>query len=295
MNALTQARKNYDWYDVDTETFPQYSGFPLDLNNYEAVIFYTALNNATVPAAVLDNLEAYLQGGGKVIFSGQHLWSNLDDSDFINAYLGCEETAATGNSRVLHGVTGTNWDGDMLLLQGSGGANNQQVPFPLFVSTGAEGVLYTGNNQDDLVGFEYGDGDWLTFFAGFSLEAAGGAGTSLSLQEILEYLLYEYFGLADDVSGNTPQTLPQKLTLTGYPNPFNPETTLEFALPAATELRLRIFDLRGALVAEPAAGIYPAGVHQLSWSAGNLSSGMYFAVLQTTGGTRITRKLMLLK
>lgn len=46
-----------------------------------------------------------------------------------------------------------------------------------------------------------------------------------------------------------------------YPNPFNPTSTIGFDLPAATDLELEVYDLRGRLIARLSKGSVQAGYH----------------------------------
>ncbi|MDZ7269469.1 MAG: family 10 glycosylhydrolase [candidate division KSB1 bacterium] len=78
-----------------------------------------------------------------------------------------------------------------------------------------------------------------------------------------------------------------------YPNPFNPATTIAFAVPRRSLLRLEVFDLQGRRVAVAAAGDYPAGVHQVTFNAGQLAAGVYFYRLSASGWVA-TRKLVLM-
>jgi hypothetical protein len=84
-----------------------------------------------------------------------------------------------------------------------------------------------------------------------------------------------------------------------YPNPFNPRTTIEFALRQAGPVELSILDMRGCSVAVPWVGDLPAGINRLDWdgrtAAGQAAaSGVYFAVVRTEGGVE-ARKLVLAK
>ena len=88
------------------------------------------------------------------------------------------------------------------------------------------------------------------------------------------------------------------LILNCYPNPFNPKTTLKFDLPEAGFVSLKVFDITGRSVGvqnfEPLHKWLPAGLHQISFNAENLSSGIYFARLDA-GEFQQTQKLLLLK
>jgi cyclomaltodextrinase / maltogenic alpha-amylase / neopullulanase len=89
--------------------------------------------------------------------------------------------------------------------------------------------------------------------------------------------------------------LPGLITLgDAYPNPFNPSATLPLSLNAPTYVTIKVYDLLGREVDTLVDGPLDAGEHQLTWNAARMSSGLYFAVMQTPG-TRQVRKLMLLR
>lgn len=92
---------------------------------------------------------------------------------------------------------------------------------------------------------------------------------------------------------------PQDLALGNHPNPFNPSTTISFALPEAEVVTLRVYDVRGRLVRTLADGSFEAGAHSVEWNGtdgGNspVASGVYFYRL-TAGGVDQTRKMLLMK
>lgn len=84
-----------------------------------------------------------------------------------------------------------------------------------------------------------------------------------------------------------------------YPNPFNPQTTVEYVVPAEGPVRLAIFDARGRQVRVLAEGRLPAGTHTLPWDGRDdggqqLASGVYFLRFEVAGTAQIG-KLVLLK
>jgi hypothetical protein len=84
-----------------------------------------------------------------------------------------------------------------------------------------------------------------------------------------------------------------------FPNPFNPSTTIEFALDSPSRVAIEIVDARGARVATLHAGARGAGTHQVAWDgrddAGRpVASGVYFYRLQGAGNGE-ARKMVLLK
>jgi hypothetical protein len=82
--------------------------------------------------------------------------------------------------------------------------------------------------------------------------------------------------------------------LPAYPNPFNPETTMSFALPSASHISLVIYDINGREVVTLIDGWMNAGFNRVKYNAENLPSGIYFANL-VAGENRATMKLLLVK
>jgi len=82
--------------------------------------------------------------------------------------------------------------------------------------------------------------------------------------------------------------------LSNYPNPFNPTTTIQFAVSTMTIASLGIYDISGKLVETLVRGDFEAGEHEVIWNAVNHSSGIYFVEL-TSGKNRSVQKLVLLK
>ena len=81
---------------------------------------------------------------------------------------------------------------------------------------------------------------------------------------------------------------------TAYPNPFNPSTTIGFALPNDIKVILEVYNLKGQIVNTLADNLMDAGYHQVVWDANQMASGMYF-IKMTAGDYVDTQKIMLLK
>lgn len=79
-----------------------------------------------------------------------------------------------------------------------------------------------------------------------------------------------------------------------YPNPFNPSTTIRYSLPEATQVRVEVFSLLGQSVGVLMDGVQQAGVHQISFDASDLTTGIYLYRLTTPAFTQ-TRQMMLIK
>lgn len=91
----------------------------------------------------------------------------------------------------------------------------------------------------------------------------------------------------------------QLALLPNYPNPFNATTVIKYELPAATKVRLVIYDLNGRQVKRFYEGLQPAGNYQITWDGINdygqrLTSGIYLCRLETEHEVSV-QKLILLK
>jgi len=89
--------------------------------------------------------------------------------------------------------------------------------------------------------------------------------------------------------------LPESYSLAaGFPNPFNPTTTINFTIPSDKEVSISVYNLNGRDVVTLANGSYDAGYHSVIWNADSYSSGVYF-VRMIAGNFISTKKLILLK
>ncbi len=86
-----------------------------------------------------------------------------------------------------------------------------------------------------------------------------------------------------------------------YPNPFNPSTTIKYSIPTVETLRatsphvtLKIYDILGREVTTLINKEQKSGSYEVLFNASNLSSGLYFYRLTTSGFTQ-TKKMILLR
>jgi len=98
----------------------------------------------------------------------------------------------------------------------------------------------------------------------------------------------DYYG-----SSVATKVLPTTFSVSNYPNPFNPATTIEMALPVATNWTINIYNVAGQRV-DVFSGYSEAGITNVVWDASNAASGIYFYKVTTDEGS-MTKKMVLLK
>lgn len=103
--------------------------------------------------------------------------------------------------------------------------------------------------------------------------------------------------LSETITGveNPSSNVPANYSLEqNYPNPFNPTTTINFSLPKASDVSLKVYDALGNEVMSIVNGFKNAGTHSVVLNGSDLTSGVYFYKLQA-GDFVSTKKLTLIK
>ena len=162
--------------------------------------------------------------------------------------------------------------------------------------TSGEGYSITGA----LLGREGSESPDEMVLCSFLAPISGGSFDGKISDGLVATLSGEVFA-TDDWSGNlSSESVPAAFELSGnYPNPFNPETDIEFAIPHTGRVVLRIYDAKGRLVKTLENRDFIAGRHTSHWDGLDdrgltVGSGVYFSRL-SFGGSDLTRKMILVK
>ena len=117
-----------------------------------------------------------------------------------------------------------------------------------------------------------------------------------------DYMNYVYIGryendlesLSTDNSGEN-DILPAQFVLNqNYPNPFNPVTKISYSIDRASNVSLKLYDVRGGLVETLLNKRIHSGSHEYILDASHLSSGVYFYTMIVNDVSE-TKKLILMK
>ncbi|MBU1652779.1 right-handed parallel beta-helix repeat-containing protein [bacterium] len=98
----------------------------------------------------------------------------------------------------------------------------------------------------------------------------------------------------DEIAEATQPVIPAGYSLRAYPNPFNPTTAISIQLSAFSHVTLSVYDISGRKVAELIDGYRDAGIHEVTFNASHLASGIYFSRLEA-GDFSAIRKMALVK
>ena len=144
----------------------------------------------------------------------------------------------------------------------------------------------------------------------------GGVGASESLELILpapSFVIVAVFKTNGDETAKTaeyilrftdlavvpvPDAAPLVAGIANYPNPFNPQTKLEFVLEKPGRATVRIYDVQGRLVRTVVDRDLAAGRHTRDWrgtddSGNTVASGVYLALYEYPGGAARQRMVLL--
>ncbi len=104
--------------------------------------------------------------------------------------------------------------------------------------------------------------------------------------------LYNPTAIEEDVNSAN------NFSLMNYPNPFNPTTTISFALRAQTQVKLTVYDVKGRQVNTLINNKMNSGNHDIVWNGSNnknmkVSSGIYFLRLETDKNVKTIKAVMM--
>ncbi|NIV14364.1 MAG: T9SS type A sorting domain-containing protein [Aliifodinibius sp.] len=159
----------------------------------------------------------------------------------------------------------------------------------LFAGTNLGGVFRSTNNGSN----------WTEFNTGLSANATV-VGFAVDGTDLIAGTLYGHGVWRRPIPQITSVRLSQTDAPTdfrleqNYPNPFNATTTISFALPVLTHVKLSIFDLLGREVVVLVNEKLNAGTYHVNWQAPEFSTSVYFYRLETEH-TAQTKRLILLK
>jgi hypothetical protein len=277
------------------------------LNRYESVIWFTGDDRgSTLTVKEQDVIASYLDGGGKLLITGQDIGYDLvengsaADSSFYSNYLHARYVSDNSNTFIVRGVSTDPITGSpsrmSVYFKGTYGAGNQTAPDVVSPISPAETIFQYAPSYTTGAALRYEDkttGSRLVYLA-FGFEGIAGPkkeSASNLMENILKWLEMQ----APDAVDRVESVASNGFALgQNYPNPFNPSTRIGYSIPKTGHVKLTVYDLLGREVAVLVDGIKTAGTHAVQFDASCLSSGIYIYRFEAAGQVR-SKKLMLLK
>ena len=104
----------------------------------------------------------------------------------------------------------------------------------------------------------------------------------------------DFVGFTTDVTEGVEIPIEYSLSQ-NYPNPFNPSTTIQYSLPEAGDVTMRVYNLLGQEVKTVFDNVsQSAGTHSVVFSASELPSGIYFYSFRVNNFVQV-KKMILMK
>jgi hypothetical protein len=111
----------------------------------------------------------------------------------------------------------------------------------------------------------------------------------------------EVYGISQPNPSISNSNVPKIFALSqNSPNPFNPQTTINYALPNSGNVSLKVYSITGELVRALVNNEQSAGYYTVLWNgkdeySKDVPSGIYFYTLQVGNEYKTTRKMLLMK
>ena len=103
-----------------------------------------------------------------------------------------------------------------------------------------------------------------------------------------------FYDINTGVADRSHVVIPSQFALAqNFPNPFNPSTTIRFAIPSPGFVTLKVFDVLGREIATLLRDRVAAGEYSVAWNAVSCASGVYYYKLETTNAVLVKKMILL--
>lgn len=291
MNDFSDMEYFVDVWDQNAESIDL-----AELSHYEVVIWHCSDAEATLSSDDQTMLASYLDDTDhkSLIFSSCEAGDDIGTTSFYSDYLHADYLEDASGEVQMVGVSGTITEGDSLFfIGGSSSGNNTSLDVIEAVNGGEILYSYMNAGTGGAVAYEFTNNSKVVYTA-FPIDAVNP--TFLNYTNRVEILitLFDWFGWTEvEPLANKP--LPTEFSLEkNYPNPFNPQTMINFSVLHNANVSLKVFNAAGQEVATLVDGDLQAGRYHALFKAENLASGIYVAVMQADG-RYFSQKMVLVK
>lgn len=268
------------------------------------VVFSGRVTTNILTDSLAEQLLTFVNNGGKLFLTGQNMAEDLKkrNSSYSASLLRAQWNKNVAIGRSVYG-RGSDQFGSQLKLfnvAGGNGAKNQTSPDELLVDTTAANASFLWNSTSGTayagVWWQHQTSGGKVVFWSFGFEAINDSAVgAYSKSQAMAAVLNWFSGITSTPEVEPLTGVPSVFELKqNFPNPFNPVTTISYAIPTEGLVSLKVYDLLGKEVATLVRQKQEAGRHSVQFNASHLSSGMYLYKLVMGANVQV-KKLMVLK
>ncbi|MDP1677088.1 MAG: FG-GAP-like repeat-containing protein [Bacteroidota bacterium] len=329
--CTSSAKENINLYqNIGSSSHPAYSAQPsfsfLISNNYYLTVSSADINSDNKPDIITGNydgnIKIFINTSTNGVISFQE---TLHPLNTVNVGQSSAPFVADIDNDGLVDMLVGNYLGQLLFLKNTGTNTTpiyQSTPFFNSIDVGNDAIPFVGDIDGDsildlLIGNSEGTINHYkrTSIASAKFELVSKSFQSMNLRtqsspfmsdldsdgdkDLLlgngkgGVLFYENNTVTS--SGNNVNAIPIDFKLfQNYPNPFNPSTIINYQLPVAGYVTLKVYDAIGREVTTLVNEVKQAGYYSAKFDGNRLSNGIYFYTLRSGTFTE-TKKLVLMK
>lgn len=187
--------------------------------------------------------------------------------------------------------------------------SNGNIATAFFTGTTTSGLLITDSTGTNVINtfqsvtglrgcWRLPNGNYIVTNAAGVHEIDGTTGASIRTIIVRSNFQYVDKYNPQTLTGITPvmlNTIAENYSLkNNYPNPFNPQTTIEFTIPENGFVKLKVFDVLGKEVSSLVNANLVKGTYKIDFNGSGLNSGIYFYRLEANNFIQ-TKRMTLIK
>ncbi len=218
--------------------------------------------------------------------SDSYSTGSVNGNSQVGGLVGIQVSSIINDSYSTGSVSGQSWVGGLI------GAQSDSSTFSSYWDMETSGQTSSvggeGRNTDEMT-YPYGTAT----FVDWDFNDIWAEDVDYDINNGYPYLTDVTLSLEDDVI-----EVVESLTLTNYPNPFNPETTIKFRISVPGNVELTVYNIKGERISKLLKEFKEAGEHSIVWDGKNdlgqpVSSGVYFYRMITPEYDRVNKMLLL--
>ncbi|GBD87721.1 outer membrane protein Omp28 [bacterium BMS3Abin03] len=250
----------------------------VDLSHFMIITWSAGIAIPVFYPEEVDALQNYIDVGGRLFINGQNIGADIFEpggnsqfaQDFYNNYLHANYEANAGSSYLLKGYDGDPITDGLTFVLGDVYDRSPDKISPY--DSDATPILKFLNGPD-VAAIRAATTDNRVVYFGIGFEQID----DVAIRDTLMSRIITW--LKEGIISSIPEenTIAKSFYLgQNYPNPFNPATRIVYSLSKRSPVSIKVYDLTGQEVTILVDEVKDAGVYQVNFDAGNLSSGVYF-------------------